>query len=239
MNKNIEKQAQISRIIAIDGPAASGKSTIGKIVASQLGYLCLDTGIMYRAVACWALEEKIQISDEKSVTELAQSIDIDVRPPSVDDGRQFDVLINQIDRTWQIRSTEVNQNVSEVSVYAGVRNAMTELQRKIASRGEIVMLGRDIGTVVLPDADLKIYLDASAKVRSIRRYHEELSRGNNVSLEEIIESIAHRDHIDSSRKVAPLKPAKDAIIINTDDLSIDQVVAKIMDVIYYKSNLDL
>ena len=217
--------------IAIDGPAASGKSTIGALVAEKLGYVWLDTGIMYRAVACEALETGIAIEDEKAVTLLAESLDVDVVQASVEDGRQFDVLINGKDRTWEIRSNEVNGTVSEVSVYPGVRVAMTDLQRKIASRGHIVVLGRDIGTVVLPDADLKIYLDASIEVRAQRRLLEELARGNQLDLEKTIEMLRHRDVIDSTREHAPLKAAEDAILVNTDHLNIEQVVAKIMEII--------
>lgn len=217
--------------IAIDGPAASGKSTIGALVAEKLGYVWLDTGIMYRAVACEALETGIAIEDEKAVTLLAEGLDVDVVQASVEDGRQFDVLINGKDRTWEIRSNEVNGSVSEVSVYPGVRVAMTDLQRKIASRGHIVVLGRDIGTVVLPDADLKIYLDASIEVRAQRRLLEELARGNQLDLEKTIEMLRHRDVIDSTREHAPLKAAEDAILVNTDHLNIEQVVAKIMEII--------
>jgi cytidylate kinase len=217
--------------IAIDGPAASGKSTIGALVAEKLGYVWLDTGIMYRAVACEALETGVAIEDEKAVTLLAEGLDVDVVQASVEDGRQFDVLINGKDRTWEIRSNEVNGSVSEVSVYPGVRVAMTDLQRKIASRGHIVVLGRDIGTVVLPDADLKIYLDASIEVRAQRRLLEELARGNQLDLEKTIEMLRHRDVIDSTREHAPLKAAEDAILVNTDHLNIEQVVAKIMEII--------
>ena len=217
--------------IAIDGPAASGKSTIGALVAEKLGYVWLDTGIMYRAVACEALETGVAIEDEKAVTLLAEGLDVDVVQASVEDGRQFDVLINGKDRTWEIRSNEVNGSVSEVSVYPGVRVAMTDLQRKIASRGHIVVLGRDIGTVVLPDADLKIYLDASIEVRAQRRLLEELARENQLDLEKTIEMLRHRDVIDSTREHAPLKAAEDAILVNTDHLNIEQVVAKIMEII--------
>ena len=217
--------------IAIDGPAASGKSTIGALVAEKLGYVWLDTGIMYRAVACESLETGVAIEDEKAVTLLAEGLDVDVVQASVEDGRQFDVLINGKDRTWEIRSNEVNGSVSEVSVYPGVRVAMTDLQRKIASRGHIVVLGRDIGTVVLPDADLKIYLDASIEVRAQRRLLEELARENQLDLEKTIEMLRHRDVIDSTREHAPLKAAEDAILVNTDHLNIEQVVAKIMEII--------
>lgn len=221
----------IPEIIAIDGPAASGKSTVGALVAEKLDYVWLDTGIMYRAVACEALETGVQIDDEPAISELAEGLDVDVVPASVDDGRQFDVLINGKDRTWEIRSNEVNGSVSEVSVYPGVRVAMTELQRKIASKGRIVVLGRDIGTVVLPDADLKIYLDASIEVRAQRRLLEELSRGNTLDLEKTVEMLRHRDVIDSTREHAPLKAAEDAILINTDHLTIEQVVEKIIGIV--------
>ena len=221
----------IPEIIAIDGPAASGKSTVGALVAEKLDYVWLDTGIMYRAVACEALETGVPIDDEPAISELAEGLDVDVVPASVDDGRQFDVLINGKDRTWEIRSNEVNGSVSEVSVYPGVRVAMTELQRKIASKGRIVVLGRDIGTVVLPDADLKIYLDASIEVRAQRRLLEELSRGNTLDLEKTVEMLRHRDVIDSTREHAPLKAAEDAILINTDHLTIEQVVEKIIGIV--------
>ena len=222
---------KIPSIIAIDGPAASGKSTIGAIVADRLDYVWLDTGIMYRAVACESLETGVAIEDETAVTALAEKLDVDVVPATVDDGRQFDVLINGKDRTWQIRSNEVNGCVSEVSVYPGVRVAMTDLQRKIAQKGRIVVLGRDIGTVVLPNADLKIYLDASIEVRAQRRLLEERARGNVLDLEKTIEMLRHRDVIDSSREHAPLKAADDAILVNTDQLTIEGVVEKILGII--------
>ncbi len=225
------KTQEFPKTIAIDGPAASGKSTIGAIVADKLNYVWLDTGIMYRAVACEALETNVAIDDEPRVTELAEGLDVDVLPATVEDGRQFDVLVNGKDRTWKIRSNEVNSSVSEVSVYPGVRKAMTELQRKIASKGNIVVLGRDIGTVVLPNADLKIYLDASIEVRAYRRMLEEQARGNQLDLEKTIEMLKHRDVIDSTREHAPLKIAEDAIMVNTDELSIDQVVDKIMKIV--------
>lgn len=220
----IESSAQSPQIIAIDGPAASGKSTVGAELANRLGYLCLDTGIMYRAVTWQALAEGLDPEDETAITRLAQNIEIDVQPGSVSDGRAFDVLINHQDHTWDIRSPEVNQQVSLVSSYPGVRHAMTIQQRKIAGRGRIVMLGRDIGTVVLPDADLKIYLDASLKVRAKRRFEEEKARGSCVTYREVVSSLKRRDKIDSSRKFAPLKIAADAVVINTDNMSAAQVV---------------
>ena len=226
-----EAHKAFPRTIAIDGPAASGKTTVGSLLAEELGYLCVDTGIMYRAVTWQALAEGINLKDEESVTKLAEQIDIDILPRSVEDGRPFDVLINGLDRTWEIRSPEVNQNVSLVSSYPGVREAMTRQQRKIAERGKIVMLGRDIGTVVLPEADLKIYLDASVEVRAKRRYAEEIARGNNVCLNNVIESLKRRDAYDSTRKVAPLRAAPDAIVINTDTLTVPEVIAKIKEIL--------
>jgi len=218
-------------IITIDGPAASGKSTIGNLIANKFGYICLDTGIMYRAVACQALRESLDISDELLISQLAERISIDILPSSNNDGRQFDVIIDGVDLTWDIRSNEVNQNVSEVSVYPRVRNAMTELQRNIAKKGKIVMIGRDIGTVVLPQADLKIYLEASAEVRAQRRYVEDLARGKKVCFGDVLESIKHRDEIDTGRAVAPLKPADDSVIVDSDQMTVYEVVERILDLI--------
>ena len=223
-----ETSGALPLTIAIDGPAAGGKTTVGAMLAKRLGYLCLDTGIMYRAVTWQALDEGLSPDDEPAVTLLAESIEIDVKPASKDDGRAFDVLINSEDHTWDIRLPEVNQNVSLVSSYLGVRRAMTLQQRKIAARGRIVMLGRDIGTVVLPDADLKIYLDASLEVRAQRRFEEENQHGTTASYAEILASLRRRDGIDSSRQHAPLKIAEDAVVINTDALTAAQVVDKII-----------
>lgn len=217
--------------IAIDGPAASGKSTIGNLLANKLGYISLDTGIMYRAVAYKAIQAKVDVYDGEAVSDLAERIQIDIRPSTAGDGCQFDVIIDGEDHTWDIRSPEVNQVVSEVSVYPRVRNAMTELQRKIATNGRIVMIGRDIGTVVLPLAEMKIYLEASVEVRAQRRYIEELARGKKVCLDEIAESLRHRDEIDSGRVVAPLRPAEDAIVLNTDDMTVYEVVEYLMGLI--------
>lgn len=217
--------------IAIDGPAASGKSTIGNLIANKLGYISLDTGIMYRAVAYKAVQEGVDVFDDQAVSDLAEKILIDIRPSYQDDGRQFDVIIDGIDRSWDIRTPEVNQVVSEVSVYPRVRKAMTELQREISKTGKIVMIGRDIGTVVLPQADMKIYLEASVEVRAQRRYIEELSRGKKVCLDEIADSLRHRDEIDSGRAVAPLRPADDAIVVNSDDMTVYEVVEFILGLI--------
>ncbi len=215
-------------LIAIDGPAASGKSTLGKRLAEHLGYLYLDTGVMYRAITWMALKRGVSVEDEKAVTQLAQNTRIDIQPPSVTDGRDADIIADGEDITWEIRKPEVEANVSLVSSYAGVRRALSEQQRRIGSKGRIVMVGRDIGTVVLPNADLKIYLEASVEERAKRRYREKLSRGEQTSYESVLEGVINRDEIDSSRALAPLKPAEDAHILNTNNLTADQVFEYVM-----------
>lgn len=214
--------------IAIDGPAASGKSTVGAAVAEKLGYLYFDTGVMYRAVTQVALARAIPIDDEQAVTALAERIKIDCVPPTKADGRQYTILADAVDITWDIRARAVDANVSPVSAYAGVRRAMTAQQRRIGLRGNVVMVGRDIGTVVLPEAELKIYLDASKEERARRRFVERIQRGEQVEFEAVLNEVINRDQIDSSRAVAPLKQADDAIYIDSTTMTVDQVVAQVM-----------
>lgn len=214
--------------IAIDGPAASGKSTVGEAIAKRLGYLYFDTGVMYRVVTQVALANGVPILDEAAVTEIANQVHIEFLPPTVDDGRQFTILANGADITWDIRSRAVDANVSPVSAYAGVRQAMSAQQRRIGLQGRVVMVGRDIGTVVLPEADLKIYLDASEEERARRRYRERLARGEAVTFESVLNEIRRRDQIDSSRSVAPLKQAADAVYIDSTGLSVEQVIAQVL-----------
>lgn len=212
-----------AKMIAIDGPAASGKSTLAKNLASALGYLYFDTGVMYRAVTLAALKSDTPVEDEVAVTAIANVLDLDVQPPRTDDGRQCDVLMDGEDVTWEIRSPAVDENVSQVSMYPGVREAMTRRQREIGLRGSVVMVGRDIGTVVLPEAELKIYLDASVEARANRRYEESLGRGNSVNVDVILEGMRERDRLDSTRTLAPLRPAEDAVILDSTKMSIDDV----------------
>ena len=219
------------KVITIDGPAASGKSSVGLQLAKLLGYYFLDTGIMYRAVAWAALNQNIDIQNEEKVGSLAQQIDIEIKPPSKDDGRINDVYVDKVDVTWKIREPEVNRIVSQISKYQQVRTALTENQREFGKMGKIVMAGRDIGTVVMPDADLKIFLEASPKERALRRYNEELKRGKKIILKEIINNVEMRDKIDSSRKIAPLTPAADAVIILTDGKDVSMVVNDIIKII--------
>jgi len=216
-----------ARIIAIDGPAASGKSTLAENLASALDYLYFDTGVMYRAVTLAALKSGTPVKDESAVTAIANELDLDVQSPSIDDGRQCDVLMDGEDVTWEIRSPAVDENVSQVSMYPGVREAMTRRQREIGLRGAVVMAGRDIGTVVLPEAELKIYLDA-VEARANRRYEESLGRGNSVNVTVILEGMRERDRLDSTRALAPLRPADDAVILDSTKLSIDEVFEKVL-----------
>jgi cytidylate kinase len=217
----------IPEAITIDGPASSGKSTVAAILAKELAYLYFDTGVMYRAVTYGVLQSNISLLDEPGITAIAEKVKIDISEPSVNDGRQYDVLMDGNDITWQIRTRLVDQHVSQVSAYAGVRKAMTYQQRQIGLRGKVVMAGRDIGTVVLPEAKVKIYLDASSEERARRRFKELIDRGEAANFENILAGIKKRDEIDSTRQIAPLKPAEDAVIINTDHLSVSQVVEKI------------
>jgi CMP/dCMP kinase len=217
-------------LIAIDGPAASGKSTVGAALARQLGCLYFDTGVMYRAVTWAALDRCIAIDDEAAITRLAETLQIDVTAPSQADGRQYDVRCDAIDVTWAIRAPEVDAAVSPVSAYPGVRSAMTAQQRRIGLRGGVIMVGRDIGTVVLPEAPLKIYLDATVEERARRRFCEVQARGrfrDAQTYDEILAAMKRRDAIDSGRAAAPLKPAPDAILIDSTSLDAAQVVAQV------------
>jgi cytidylate kinase len=218
----------LPKIIAIDGPAASGKTTLGRKLAEALDYLFFDTGVMYRAVTWLALKRGVEIEDEAGVTGIAEQTVIDVHPASKPDGRSCDVLADGDDVTWETRRPEVDANVSPVSAYAGVRKALTAQQRRIGLRGRVVMVGRDIGTVVLPEADMKIYLDASAEERARRRYKEIIERGEQAVYEDILANIRGRDQIDSTRAVAPLRAAEDAVIIDSDHLNADEVFEKVL-----------
>jgi cytidylate kinase len=210
-------------IIAIDGPAASGKSTLGRRLADALGYLFFDTGVMYRAVTWLALQAGTDVNNEAAITALAMRTQIEVLPASKPDSRVCDVIVEGRDITWAIRDPDVDANVSKVSTYRDVRRALTEQQRRIGLRGKVVMVGRDIGTVVLPEANLKIYLDASVRERATRRYNEIKARGNELEYDDILDKVHQRDQIDSNREVAPLRAAQDAVIIDSDKLNADEV----------------
>jgi cytidylate kinase len=216
------------RTIAIDGPAGAGKSTIGALVAERLGYTFLDTGAMYRGLALAALRREIDPDDAERLGRLAREVRVLIGPPTVRDGRAYTVLLDGADVTWEIRASNVDAVVSEVARVPAVRDAMVEQQRGLAQRGRVVMVGRDIGTVVLPHAERKIYLTASAAERARRREEELRSRGEIRARQELLQEILRRDKLDSERAVAPLKPADDAIVVQTDGLSVGQALEKVM-----------
>lgn len=219
--------------MAIDGPASSGKSTVAKIIAKRFGYVYCDTGAMYRSVTWAALENGIDVSDTKQVIDLARRIKITFEPGQPDQR----VFVDSHEVTKDIRTEKIAANVSAVAAIPEVRAQMVEQQRQIAQAGGIVMDGRDIGTTVLPDAQVKVFLVASAHERARRRYEENLQKGlATQSLDELEAAIKLRDQKDSTRKVSPLTQAKDAILIDTTSLTIDQVVDEISALI--KKNQD-
>ncbi|MGX8177558.1 (d)CMP kinase [Exiguobacterium artemiae] len=209
--------------IALDGPAGAGKSTIAKQLAAHLDYVYIDTGAMYRAVTLAALEQKLNLEDGQVLGELMKSLDIRLTPG--EHGQR--VFIGDREVTEAIRTNEVTNNVSFVARQAEVRSALVIAQRKLAERGGIVMDGRDIGTVVLPQAELKVFMTASVEERASRRHRENIARGMESDLEALQAEIALRDKRDSERTVSPLKQADDAIYLDTTEMNIDQVVDRL------------
>lgn len=202
--------------IAIDGPAASGKTTVGKMLADHLGYLFLDTGSMYRATTFAALQQGVDINDEAAVVALAEAIDIHIEnADETNGGYHYFVFVDGQDVTADLRTQVVDRHVSQVSAYSGVRQQMVKLQRMYGKRGRVVMVGRDIGTVVLPDAPLKLYVIASAEERAQRRWKERQAVGDTTTYEAILADVIRRDKIDSSREHSPLRPADDAVMIDS------------------------
>ena len=210
--------------IAIDGPAGAGKSTIAKIVSKKLGFIYVDTGAMYRSAALFFLKKGVDLSDEKVCSGLVDEIDISLK---YEDGAQK-VILNDEDVTGQIRTEEVSNSASKTAVYPAVRAKLSALQKKIAEENDVVMDGRDIGTVVLPNAFLKIYLTASVECRAERRYKEMLEKGEAPDLETIKEDIRDRDYRDMHRSEEPLKKADDAVEIDSSDMTIDEVADAIL-----------
>jgi len=215
-------------IIAIDGPAASGKTTLGQQLADALGYLYIDTGMMYRAVTLAVLERGVGIDDEAAVTDLAGSLVIDVRRSEPGARYPSTVYLNGVDVTDRLRSRKVEANVSAVSAILGVRAAMTVQQRRIGEQGRVVMVGRDIGTVVFPDADLKLYLDAAVTERARRRWHDYQDDGNEGTYEHVLDAMRKRDAYDSQRQHAPLRAAQDAVIVDTTNRTPEEVLKHVL-----------
>ena len=210
-------------VIAIDGPVAAGKTTVGRDLSRVLGFAYLDTGIMYRAITWLALHSGVHVEDEAALGELARTNLLNL----VGDQGNL-VLVAGHTLGPELRDPMVNANVSVIAKASPVRRALVVQQRQIAAQGKIVMIGRDIGTVVLPDADLKVYLNASPENRAQRRWREMHDRGQPMDLETVLRETLARDEIDSSREDSPLKPAEDAWELNTDDLKIEQVVQEIV-----------
>ena len=214
-------------VIAIDGPAGSGKSTVSYQLAERFGYIFIDTGVFYRTMTLIVLNSNLSFKDHAGLAKLTQDADIEIHPEPDDDTRQYSVWVDGNDITDLIRSEEVEQHVSTLSAIPEVRHELLHKQRKIARQGNIIMAGRDIGTVVLPDADVKLYIDASLAERARRRFRQKQEEGEKVDLSAIETSLQQRDHVDSEREVSPLKQADDAIYISTDHKTIEEVVDEV------------
>lgn len=221
-------------VVGIDGPAGSGKGTVTKKVANRMNLINIDTGITYRCVALKILMENIKIEDESKIIQIAKKIDLKI----VNKENRDEVFLDNEDVTQQIRSKEVSAIVSQVSSIKEVRHEMINLQRKLAEDKDIIMEGRDICTYVFPNADVKIYLDASIEERAKRRYEENITKGIDMSYEEVYESIKKRDYNDIHKEMGALKKAEDSIIIDTTRLSIDEVVDKIVQIIEEKKRIN-
>jgi len=211
-------------IVAIDGPAGAGKSTVAKRLAKELGYAYIDTGAMYRACALKVMDGRLDLGNERELKKILKETDIEL---TEQDGI-LRVLLDGVDVTQRIRTPELSQMASKISTLRLVRERMVELQRYMGSQGGAVAEGRDIGTVVFPDAEVKIYLDASSEERARRRFEELRVRERRVSLEETLEEMEERDQRDTERDVAPLRKAGDAVVIDSTRYSIDQVLERIM-----------
>ena len=216
-------------IVAIDGPAGSGKSTIAKLIAKDLDLVYLDTGAMYRIFTLKTLKENVEYTNLKKINELLETLDIDI------DKDKF--YLDKKDVSTEIRTTEVANNVSNIAAIKEVREKMVSLQREFSKSKDVIVDGRDIGTVVFPNANVKIFLIADAKERTNRRYKELKEKNKNISWDEIYNNILTRDEIDSTRKIAPLKKAEDAIEVDTTGKSIEEVKKIILEIISFKYNI--
>lgn len=213
--------------VAIDGPAGAGKSTIAKLISRKMGYIYVDTGAMYRAMAVYFSKNKVNPEDESAINEAVKNVDIKIE---YQNGEQ-QVILNGENVTGLLRTEETGNMASKTSKYKEVRSKLVELQRELAKTTDVVMDGRDIGTTVLPDAFVKIYLTASSDARAKRRYDELVAKGEQCDLSAIKEDIEKRDYQDMHREISPLKQAEDAVLLDTSDMNIEQVVAAMRDII--------
>jgi CMP/dCMP kinase len=219
-------------VITIDGPAASGKSTIGLMLADHLDYLFLDTGVMYRALTLAAIRTGIDPSAEEALTGLARTIGLDIVPLAGEtDGRHYTVLLDNEDVTWDLRLPAVDAMVSQVSMFENVRAEMVRRQQAFARRGRVVIVGRDIGTVVVPEAPLKLYITATPEERASRRLMDRRRQGEEAGFEAILADLVRRDQVDSSREHSPLRPAEDAVNIDTTGRNPEDVLQEILSLI--------
>ena len=209
--------------VAIDGPAGAGKSTIAKRLAKELGFIYVDTGAMYRGIALYMIRQGIDSHDEEAVTKAVPDADVTIK---YEDGAQK-IILNGEDVSDMIRTEEVSAAASTTSAYKAVRAKLLDLQRNLAAQNDVIMDGRDIGTTILPDADVKVYLTASVECRAKRRYDELIAKGESHELKKIEEDIRQRDHQDMTREISPLKKADDAIEVDSSEMSIDEVVSTI------------
>jgi CMP/dCMP kinase len=222
----------IPSVITIDGPAASGKSTLGERLARELGYTYFDTGVLYRALTALALQRSVPLDDVDALVRLAEQTEIVVLPPTVDDGRQYTVMADGDDLTPSLRTADIERNVSIISAYQPVRTALREQQRAIGRRGRVVMVGRDIGSVVMPDADFKVFLLASAEERARRRHDEMTLKGRQIDYTTVYDDLRRRDALDQQNTLQP----RDAFVLNSDGLDPSDVLGELLAVLKQRAH---
>ncbi len=223
----------MSFIVAIDGPAGSGKGTVTKLVADKLGLVTVDTGAMYRCVALKALRNNVNETQIEKLEKILEDISIDLKKQ----GEEQLVFLDGEDVSKEIRTTKIDECVAKYAAVECVRNKVTPLQRKMGENNEIIMEGRDIGTTVFPNADVKIYLDASFEERAKRRYKQDMEMGLKVTYEEVLEGIKQRHILETQRKISPLRKAEDAIYVDSSKLTIEEVVNKIIEIVNSKKKI--
>ena len=219
-------------VVAIDGPAGTGKGTITKIISEKLGLVNIDTGAMYRCVTLEAMRRNIEPVESENLSEMLDEIEIELKK----NGDVQEVWLNGENVSSKIRTPEVDAEVAKFAALKSVRAKMTPLQRKMGENGNIIMEGRDIGTAVFPDADVKIYLDATVEERARRRYLQDLEKGMEITYEEVLESIKERHKLETEREINPLRKAEDAILVDSTNLTIEEVVEEVERIINFKKN---